>query len=265
MFSPAAARIAMISVSGGKFWSGFASGAISSIAASAWSGGGSTSNYHGAGNFAKSGVGMISFGTVSGGVGAQLTGGNFWQGAVTGLVVSGLNHYAHKIQERLTLLQYLKETQIDPKSIPEKSINSINYLKNNIKQLLKLYTASQVNSFTVDPQEYGARGQLATTYSDNSITFYGSSFKDNFTLAYTMFHEGAHAYFNLIGLSAQWKNDYGSDVAKVINEYNAHRMMYELDQDHFSLYFFDYNDSMNANSYGNGNMNHWQSVMNIFK
>ncbi|PXY39074.1 hypothetical protein DMB65_19545 [Flavobacterium cheongpyeongense] len=88
----------MTAISGGKFWSGFAAGALSSIAASAWSGGGPNSNYHGAGNFASSGAGMIAFGTVSGGAGAALTGGNFWQGAVTGLVVSGLNHYAHMIQ-----------------------------------------------------------------------------------------------------------------------------------------------------------------------
>jgi hypothetical protein len=38
---------------------------------------------------------MIAFGTVAGGAGAALTGGNFWQGAVTGLVVSGLNHAMH--------------------------------------------------------------------------------------------------------------------------------------------------------------------------
>jgi len=44
-------------------------------------------------------LGMIAFGTISGGLGAKLSGGNFWQGAVTGLVVSGLNHYAHKIQQ----------------------------------------------------------------------------------------------------------------------------------------------------------------------
>jgi hypothetical protein len=42
---------------------------------------------------------MIAFGTVSGGAGAAMTGGNFWQGAVAGLVVSGLNHFAHKMQE----------------------------------------------------------------------------------------------------------------------------------------------------------------------
>ena len=52
------------------------------------------------GKFADSGAGMIAFGTVAGGTGAALTGGNFWQGAVTGLVVSGLNHYAHKTPTR---------------------------------------------------------------------------------------------------------------------------------------------------------------------
>jgi hypothetical protein len=36
------------------------------------------------------------FGTVSGGLSAELTGGNFWQGAATGLTVSALNHVAHR-------------------------------------------------------------------------------------------------------------------------------------------------------------------------
>jgi hypothetical protein len=42
-------------------------------------------------------AGMITFGTIVGGGSAMLTGGNFWQGAVTGLVVSGLNHAMHKM------------------------------------------------------------------------------------------------------------------------------------------------------------------------
>lgn len=32
---------------------------------------------------------------MSGGIGAELSGGNFWQGAVTGGIVAGLNHVAH--------------------------------------------------------------------------------------------------------------------------------------------------------------------------
>ncbi len=92
------------SVQGGKFWNGFASGCLSSLAASAWSGGntpnGKTCHWNGiGGKFAQTGAGMITFGTIAGGVGSSLTGGNFWQGAVTGLMVSGLNHLAHQTKQ----------------------------------------------------------------------------------------------------------------------------------------------------------------------
>jgi RHS repeat-associated protein len=79
----------MSAIQGGNFWNGAAAGALSSIAASTWPAVG--------GKFAKSGVGMIAFGTIAGGAGAALTGGNFWQGAVTGLIVSGLNHAMHQM------------------------------------------------------------------------------------------------------------------------------------------------------------------------
>lgn len=102
-------QVGMTAISGGKFWSGFAAGALSSIASSAW-GGGSDSQWQGlGGKLADNGAGIIAFGTVAGGAGAALTGGNFWQGAVTGLVVSGLNHFAHQIQEKQTLDAFAKE------------------------------------------------------------------------------------------------------------------------------------------------------------
>lgn len=97
----------MSAASGGKFWSGFAAGAISSIASSAWGGGqtkvdngdGTISTYRtlglGKSLGANNGVGMVAFGTVSGGAAASIAGGNFWQGAISGFVVSGLNHYSH--------------------------------------------------------------------------------------------------------------------------------------------------------------------------
>ena len=88
---------------GGKFWSGFASGAISSLVSSAWLGDTNHKGISGAfGLKNASGVklgGTLFFGSISGGAGAALTGGNFWQGAVTGLVVSGLNHLAHLVFE----------------------------------------------------------------------------------------------------------------------------------------------------------------------
>lgn len=104
----------MTAISGGKFWSGFAAGALSSIASSAWSGGKTTTEGFSAENNWAYGtktimheglgsgtgnLGMIAFGTVSGGAGAAMTGGNFWQGAVTGLVVSGLNHAMHPMDD----------------------------------------------------------------------------------------------------------------------------------------------------------------------
>ncbi|MFH7012563.1 RHS repeat-associated core domain-containing protein [Flavobacterium sp. FlaQc-52] len=93
-------------ISGGKFWSGFAAGALSSIASSLYQGGTNTSTVGGKTvGIANTGfnsigdnlgdLGTIAFGTVAGGAGAALTGGNFWQGAVTGLVVAGLNHTLH--------------------------------------------------------------------------------------------------------------------------------------------------------------------------
>ena len=93
---------------GDKFINGFSSGAISSVVASLWQGGDhivdngdytmTRTSWGGiGGNFAQSGAGTLFFGTISGGLGARLTGGNFWQGAATGLVVSGLNHLAHKV------------------------------------------------------------------------------------------------------------------------------------------------------------------------
>lgn len=97
----------MSGLQGGDFWTGFASGSISSLASSLWSGGKNISydennnvvvkTWDGfGGKFSQSTTGIIAFGTIAGGAGATLSKGNFWQGAVTGLVVSGLNHALHK-------------------------------------------------------------------------------------------------------------------------------------------------------------------------
>lgn len=49
-----------------------------------------------AGDFANSTVGTVAFGALSGGIGAELSGGNFWEGAVIGGIVAGLNHAMHR-------------------------------------------------------------------------------------------------------------------------------------------------------------------------
>ncbi|WP_410221845.1 RHS repeat-associated core domain-containing protein [Pedobacter sp.] len=80
-------------LSGGNFLQGFAAGGLGSLAGSGWQAWG--------GKVAESGLGNIAFSALSGGVGAELTGGDFWQGAATGATVTTLNHLAHMImQER---------------------------------------------------------------------------------------------------------------------------------------------------------------------
>lgn len=56
---------------------------------------------------------LFSLDTVSGGLSAKLTDGNFWQGAATGFIVSTLNHVAHRMNE-LKMLSSSAEDRIIP-------------------------------------------------------------------------------------------------------------------------------------------------------
>ena len=77
---------------GGDFLNGAAGGFFGSLGAELWGGAMKNLGYE---KFAQSTIGTVAFGALSGGIGAELSGGNFWQGAVTGGIVAGLNHVAH--------------------------------------------------------------------------------------------------------------------------------------------------------------------------
>ena len=83
-------------IQGDNFLNGFASGALSSIATSGFQAVG--------GDFANSTFGGTSFGALSGGIGAELSGGDFWRGAGQGTIVALLNHYMKPLQQRLERL-----------------------------------------------------------------------------------------------------------------------------------------------------------------
>jgi RHS repeat-associated protein len=91
----------MSAAQGGKFWAGFAAGALSSIASSAIQMGSTGINTDGTDCVTNFGATMnkpaiiLATGAIMGGAGSAIGGGNFWQGAVTGLVVAGFNHLAH--------------------------------------------------------------------------------------------------------------------------------------------------------------------------
>ncbi|QOR74898.1 hypothetical protein IMZ16_09635 [Cruoricaptor ignavus] len=71
---------------GQNFLSSAVAGFAGSLGASGWSS-----------IMGTSGGAMIAFGALGGGIGAELSGGNFWQGALIGGVVAGLNHAMHKM------------------------------------------------------------------------------------------------------------------------------------------------------------------------
>ena len=73
---------------GGDFWSGFASGTLSSWAGSAFS---MTS-------WGNTKAGIYGFSALAGGIGAAATGGNFWQGAANGLMVGALNQLQQDVE-----------------------------------------------------------------------------------------------------------------------------------------------------------------------
>jgi hypothetical protein len=51
-------------------------------------------------NFMQKAGGGLTFAAISGGVGAELSGGNFWKVAITGLSVAALNHVAHETDKQ---------------------------------------------------------------------------------------------------------------------------------------------------------------------
>ena len=69
---------------GGDFMSGFSAGGLGSLGGSAFSAI--------AGDGAKTLLGQVGFSSLSGGIGAEFTGGDFWRGAATGATIGLLNH-----------------------------------------------------------------------------------------------------------------------------------------------------------------------------
>lgn len=88
------AQGALSLMQGGNATMGAISGAFGSLGASAF---GAGMKGLGLGEFAKSGAGTVLSGMILGGVGSELLGGNFWEGALIGGIVAGLNHAMHKM------------------------------------------------------------------------------------------------------------------------------------------------------------------------
>jgi hypothetical protein len=181
---------------GAGFLSGAAGGFFGSLGATAW--GGANGKWGGiAGKYAGSDVGTIAFGALSGGVGAELSGGNFWKGAIAGGIVSGLNHVMHGIKEKQDLDAFAKEkfgadykTKYGVKSLKWGS----QMKKSGIETSdgLAIYD-SKSEMITVGKDQVGGISYKGTTYISDGVASYGSTFLEG-----TIGHEFIHDYHNKI-------------------------------------------------------------------
>ncbi|MFH7012565.1 hypothetical protein ACHRV5_11885 [Flavobacterium sp. FlaQc-52] len=253
----------MTAISGGKFWSGFAAGALSSIASSLYQGGTNTSTVGGktvgiANTVFNSigdnlgDLGTIAFGTVAGGVGAALTGGNFWQGAVTGLVVSGLNHTLHKMKENKSFRKQLEAKGIKPDGkfgfTNEEFIDNINA----VDELYSLFrqAARKLGELVVATNVYNKNGGEAsggtnmTSNGKYEISLSTTRIKTNLDFVYTYGADLSHVVYNCDMNFQTWSNRSALEIKQ--EEYSVH---YSWN------YIYDAPD-------GHGQVNYWGKQLN---
>jgi hypothetical protein len=169
---------------------------------------------------------MIASGAVLGGVASELTGGNFWQGAVVGGIVAGLNHTLHSLDNKLeteldTQEKYLLESQLEQAGYKPwgKPIVSKEYAQGMMERVPILKNQKDLA---------GGRGRIAgytnaDSYHGATILKTGDiylaknslSTASNMSLATVIFHELKHLvyYWNpgfrsLLKYSGQKGNDY---------------------------------------------------------
>jgi hypothetical protein len=99
---------------GGDFMTGFAAGGLGSLGGSAFM----------MSQFGNSTLGNYAFSGLAGGVGAELTGGNFWEGAAIGLMTTGLNHLQQNIQ--MSQMDKLLAERISDAALAERQRNIYN-------------------------------------------------------------------------------------------------------------------------------------------
>lgn len=188
----------MAAAQGGKFWSSFAAGGVASLASSLWTGGslaGGDGNWGGlGGKFADTAGGVMLMGTITGGAAARLTGGNFWEGAVTGLIVSGLNHAMHMGEQRRSLLSRFKKDSngkyiVDPFGKPDFSDAGVAKINGAVEGLGEDYALSGKPKVDFDLNN----GDVGNT-NPGKVSLDPSRIQTNYKYAAVLFHEYRHAW-----------------------------------------------------------------------
>jgi RHS repeat-associated protein len=259
----------MTGIQGGDPLSAFVSGAVSSIAAGLWSTGGAEGKWQGVGGaWAKSDFGTLAFGTFAGGAGAQLSGGNFWQGAVTGLVVSGLNHVAHKMGQRRSLLSRFKNKALAFQKADVSEAGIAN-LHQNVDGLSLAYKDGGSPAHAFDADGYGeyATTTETTVHLNKSLL----STKNNLFFAGVLFHEYRHSFQYYVPYTVGGKN-FKSRVDAYLSIYGKGSYIPALGETYggylaameYDAYAFQYRMGDNA-TYVVKNMNYFAGQINPYK
>jgi RHS repeat-associated protein len=222
---------------GGNFTNGFASGASGSWGASMFGAF--------AGKFASSAAGMIASGAVLGGVASELTGGNFWEGALIGGVVAGLNHYLHQIVNnnkiRGRIDKYYSDKAVADSPVKEGFLHDLQKIFPEIYELsaknfaiadganLKQFNESTGNNYVLEGNKLvdGDNGETVngvTSMGDGRVLISPYRMRTALGFAATWYHEGIHSIHFTTGIFKAWKTRYGAAEASRISEFYAHGM-----------------------------------------
>ncbi|REC48042.1 RHS repeat-associated core domain-containing protein [Chryseobacterium pennipullorum] len=179
-----AAQGALSLMQNGGFKQSFFSGALGSLGASAF---GAV-----AGKFANSTIGNVAFGAVAGGVASELTGGNFWKGAVIGGMVAGLNDMMHRMQTKSIAEQELND--VDVKDVNKEAPNT----KESLDTVLKTKTLAKMRKDAKNASiTYGKTSKSnrlgETDESTGAITLNKTKVFTFFKLYQTIGHELIHS------------------------------------------------------------------------
>ncbi|MDM1072286.1 RHS repeat-associated core domain-containing protein [Empedobacter brevis] len=241
----------MSEIDGGNGISGMLSGMISSAISSAVQGLTSTTFYADEDytqlatvtkDKALSDVLTVAAGTLSGGISASVSGGNFWQGIRQGAITSGLNHIANHTKNLIAdkkfkndLIAELKENGIITDATPEFNKSSIIELLSKSTTLGNLWEKSGYIGFKLSSIEKGLNGEVDETAKKSSLTgkytsitankviLYKTAFQSFGKLAYVIGHELIHVYHIKIGFTLNILNSMEPISAKKYLEINAYK------------------------------------------
>ncbi len=182
---------------GANFTHGFASGASGSWGASLFGAF--------AGSFANSAAGTVASGMILGGVASELTGGNFWKGAVIGGIVAGLNHYLHQVPMKAfkaNLKEQLDKAGYGLDGKPDFSDTGIKKMIDTVPELRRLFELGGKTA-VIRAIEYIPGEDMNTRSLDmgltkgNNVLISKSLNLTNWDLAITLGHEMIHVYHNV--------------------------------------------------------------------